>query len=204
MEPQTFEASPQEFVFATNNKNKIEEVQAAIGDQLILKGLKESGLTDQLPETHDTLKANALEKASYVHKKLGVDCFAEDTGLEVDALDGEPGVYSARYAGEEKDDEANIALLLKKLQNIPQRTARFRTIIALIFREEWQIFEGTMEGEILNAKQGKGGFGYDPVFRPGGYKDSLAEMDLTSKNSISHRGQAVEQLVDFLTDYNDE
>lgn len=198
MEPQTFEASPQELVFATNNENKIKEVQAAIGDQFILRGLKESGLTEELPETHNTLQANAMEKASYVHEKLGVDCFAEDTGLEVDALDGEPGVYSARYAGEEKDDEANIALLLNKLEGITQRTARFRTIIALIFHGKWQTFEGTMEGEILYAKKGKGGFGYDPVFQPNGYNDSLAEMDLARKNSISHRGRAVAQLVDFL------
>lgn len=198
MEPQTFEASPQEIVFATNNENKIKEVQAAIGDQFILKGLEKSGLTEELPETHNTLQANAMEKASYVHEKLGVDCFAEDTGLEVDALDGEPGVYSARYAGEEKDDEANIALLLNKLEGITQRTARFRTIIALIFHGKWQTFEGTMEGEILYAKKGKGGFGYDPVFQPNGYNDSLAEMDLARKNSISHRGRAVAQLVDFL------
>lgn len=204
MAPQTFESSPQELVFATNNENKIKEVQAAIGDQFILKGLQESGLYDDLPETHKTLEANAMEKASYVYQRLGADCFAEDTGLEVDALHGEPGVYSARYAGPQKDDEANIALLLNKLEGVTQRTARFRTIIALIFNGEWQTFEGTMEGEILYAKKGKGGFGYDPVFQPKGYSVSIAELDLTTKNTISHRGQAVDQLVRFLTEYGEE
>lgn len=204
MAPQTFESSPQELVFATNNENKIKEVQAAIGDQFILKGLQESGLYDDLPETHETLEANAMEKASYVYQRLGADCFAEDTGLEVDALHGEPGVYSARYAGPQKDDEANIALLLNKLEGVTQRTARFRTIIALIFNGEWQTFEGTMEGEIRYAKKGKGGFGYDPVFQPKGYSVSIAELDLTTKNTISHRGQAVDQLVRFLTEYGEE
>ena len=185
--------------FATNNPKKIEEVKAALGDSFEIVSLKEIGCLDELPETGDTLEHNAFQKAKYVKEHFGVDCFADDTGLEVDALEGEPGVYSGRYAGEPRSDERNIDLLLKNLENTTLRTARFKTVIALLLGEEEYKFEGVAEGEILRSRTGAGGFGYDPVFLPKGYSRSFAEMNLTEKNKISHRGKAVSELISFLS-----
>ncbi|MFC5626531.1 non-canonical purine NTP diphosphatase [Algoriphagus winogradskyi] len=185
--------------FATNNPKKIEEVKAALGDSFEIVSLKDIGCLDELPETGDTLEHNAFQKAKYVKEHFGVDCFADDTGLEVDALEGEPGVYSGRYAGEPRSDERNIDLLLKKLENTSLRTARFKTVIALLLGEEEYKFEGVAEGEILRSRTGAGGFGYDPVFLPTGYPRSFAEMNLSEKNAISHRGKAVAELISFLS-----
>lgn len=185
--------------FATNNPKKIEEVKAALGDSFEIVSLKDIGCLDELPETGDTLEHNAFQKAKYVKEHFGVDCFADDTGLEVDALEGKPGVYSGRYAGEPRSDERNIDLLLKNLENTSLRNARFKTIIALLLGNEEYKFEGVAEGEILRARTGAGGFGYDPVFLPKGHSRSFAEMNLSEKNEISHRGKAVSQLISFLS-----
>ena len=185
--------------FATNNPKKIEEVKAALGDRFEIVSLKDIGCLEELPETGDTLEHNAFQKAKYVKEHYGVDCFADDTGLEVDALEGEPGVYSGRYAGEPRSDERNIDLLLKNLGETSLRTARFKTVIALLLGEEEYKFEGIAEGEILRERTGEGGFGYDPVFLPKGYSKSFAELSLAEKNQISHRGKAVSELITFLS-----
>jgi XTP/dITP diphosphohydrolase len=186
--------------FATNNSKKIEEVKAALGSDFEIVSLKEIGCHEELPETGDTLEHNAFQKARYVKENYGVDCFADDTGLEVDALGGAPGVYSGRFAGEPRSDERNISLLLEKLVEKTDRRARFRTVIALILDGEEHSFEGAAEGEILDEKVGKGGFGYDPIFRPSGFDRTFAELTLTEKNQISHRGKAVKALISFLHD----
>ncbi|GMQ25800.1 non-canonical purine NTP diphosphatase [Algoriphagus sp. oki45] len=185
--------------FATNNKKKIEEVKAALGPKYTLVSLEEIGCNEELPETGDTLDANAFQKARYVKEHYGVDCFADDTGLEVEALHGAPGVYSGRFAGEPRGDERNIGLLLEKMSNHSNRKARFRTVIALILGEKEYAFEGVAEGEILDKKVGYGGFGYDPVFRPVGFEKTFAELTLEEKNQISHRGKAVKSLIEFLS-----
>ncbi len=185
--------------FATNNPKKIEEVKAALGDSFEILSLKNIGCSDELPETGDTLEHNAFQKAKYVKEHFGVDCFADDTGLEVDALQGAPGVYSGRYAGEPRSDERNIDLLLKNLENTSLRTARFKTVIALLYGEDEYKFEGIAEGEILQERTGNGGFGYDPVFVPKGHTQSFAELTLAEKNAISHRGKAVSELIAFLS-----
>ena len=184
--------------FATNNSKKIEEVKAALGPQIELVSLEEIGCREELPETGDTLEHNAFQKAQYVKDHFGVDCFADDTGLEVDALEGEPGVYSGRYAGEPRSDERNIDLLLKNLGESSIRTARFKTVIALLIGEDKYKFEGIAEGEILKERTGNGGFGYDPIFLPKGYSKSFAQLSLDEKNEISHRGKAVRALIEFL------
>jgi XTP/dITP diphosphohydrolase len=185
--------------FATNNPKKIEEVKAALGDSFVIVSLKDIGCHEELPETGDTLEHNAFQKAKYVKEHFGVDCFADDTGLEVDALEGEPGVYSGRYAGEPRSDERNIDLLIKNLDKTAMRSARFKTVIALLLGNEEYKFEGVAEGEILKERRGNGGFGYDPIFLPKGYSKSFAELSLTEKNKISHRGQAVSELISFLS-----
>ncbi len=185
-------------VFATGNPNKVKEVNEVLPETLSIIGLKEIGCREDLPETSPTLEGNALQKARYVFDNFGKDCFSEDTGLEVDALDGAPGVYTARYAGEACNADDNIDLLLKKLQGASNRKARFRTVIALIIKGESFLFEGIAEGEIAPERKGAGGFGYDPVFIPAGYQDSFAEMPSAEKNKISHRGKAVQKLVAFL------
>jgi XTP/dITP diphosphohydrolase len=185
--------------FATNNKKKIEEVKAALGADIEILSLQEIGCDVELPETGDTLEHNAFQKAQYVKDHYGVDCFADDTGLEVDALEGEPGVYSGRYAGEPRSDERNIDLLLKNLENTSLRTARFKTVIALLIGEEKYKFEGIAEGNILKERIGSGGFGYDPIFRPNGFSKTFAELSLPEKNEISHRGKAVRALINFLS-----
>lgn len=184
--------------FATNNKNKIREVKAALGKEIEILSLEEIGCKEELPETGDTLEHNAFQKAQYVKEHFNVECFADDTGLEVDALEGEPGVYSGRYAGEPRSDERNIDLLLKNLENSSIRKARFKTVIALLIGDDKYKFEGVAEGEILKERTGTGGFGYDPIFRPTGFSKSFAELSLEKKNEISHRGKAVRALIDFL------
>ncbi len=184
--------------FATNNKKKIEEVKAALGPEIEILSLQEIGCNEELPETGDTLEHNAFQKAQFVKDHYGVDCFADDTGLEADALEGEPGVYSGRYAGEPRSDERNMDLLLKNLENSSLRTARFKTVIALLIGDEKYKFEGVVEGEILKERIGSGGFGYDPVFQPNGFSKSFAEFSISEKNKISHRGKAVNSLVNFL------
>lgn len=187
-----------EYIIATNNKHKVEEIQKALGDKIKLVTLKELGCKEEIPETADTLKGNAKQKAEYIYNKFGKDCFADDTGLEVEALDGRPGVYSARYAGEGCNFDDNIDKLLEEMEGKTNRKACFKTVICLIENKEEFYFEGKCEGSILTERYGKGGFGYDPVFVPKGYGESFAEMSLEEKNKISHRGLAVKKLVKHL------
>lgn len=185
-------------VFATNNKHKLEELQAILGDQFTLLSLTDIECFDEIPEEQPTLEGNARQKAYYIYDKFGMNCFADDTGLEIKALNGEPGVYSARYAGEDKNSEANMKKVLEKLTKINEREARFRTVISLVIDGEEKQFEGIVNGEILTEKRGDSGFGYDPIFKPEGLDQSFAEMGLEDKNKISHRGRAVQKLVDYL------
>lgn len=187
-------------IFATNNAHKLGEVQALLGDAFTLVTLRECGITEDIPETADTLEGNALQKARYVYEKTGLDCFADDTGLEVDALGGAPGVHSARYATDGHDFAANNSLLLKNLEGITDRTARFRTVIALILDGVEYTFEGRVDGTIATAESGSEGFGYDPLFVPSGEIITFAQMSAEAKNAISHRGRAVAKLVNFLKD----
>ena len=185
-------------VFATNNKHKLEEVRAILGNRIDVLSLNEIDCHDDIPETADTLEGNALIKARYIHEKFGVDCFADDTGLEVEALGGEPGVYSARYAGEECNPEDNMHKLLQNLTGKNNRNAQFRTVIALIINGEEKLFNGIVKGTISNEKMGDAGFGYDPIFIPEGYSESFAQMTSDMKNSISHRYRATEELSNYL------
>ena len=193
-----------ELVMATNNAHKLEEVRQILGNEFLVKGLAEIGCHEDIPETSDTLEGNALQKARYVHDHYGVDCFADDTGLEVTALEGAPGVYTARFGamngyGESHDADANIQCLLDKLEEAEDRSARFRTVVALVKNGEEHLFEGIVEGEILTQKVGEGGFGYDPVFAPiEGNGLAFAQMPAEEKNAISHRGRAITKLVEFL------
>lgn len=185
-------------VFATNNLHKLEEVRDILGGSFRIASLKEIGCTDDIPETADTLEGNALQKARYVKDKFGYDCFADDTGLEVEALGGAPGVFSARYAGPGHDSEANMRKLLKELEGKMNRQAQFRTVIALLLEGREYTFEGIVRGAILTERRGTAGFGYDPVFVPEGYAETFAEMGSEEKNRISHRARAVQKLADFL------
>lgn len=185
-------------VFATNNRHKLEEVRAIVGDRVEVLSLNDIDCHDDIPETADTLQGNALIKARYIYDKFGVDCFADDTGLEVDALGGEPGVYSARYAGEECCSEANMQKLLHNLTGKIDRNAQFRTVIALIINGEEKLFNGIVKGTIAEEKMGDSGFGYDPIFIPEGFSESFAQMSSEQKNSISHRYRATKQLSDYL------
>lgn len=185
-------------VFATNNRHKLDEVRAIVGDRVEVLSLNDIGCHDDIPETADTLQGNALIKARYIHEKFGVDCFADDTGLEVEALDGAPGVYSARYAGEECDSEANMQKLLQNLTGKSNRNAQFRTVIALIIKGEEKLFNGIVKGTITEEKRGDSGFGYDPVFVPEGFSESFAQMSGDMKNSISHRYRATRELSNYL------
>lgn len=190
-----------EYIIATNNKHKVEEISQALGDTIKLVTLRELGCREEIPETSDTLKGNAQQKAQYIYNKFGKDCFADDTGLEVDALDGRPGVYSARYAGEGCSFDDNVDKLLEEMDGKTNRKARFRTVICLIEDGKEYFFEGKCEGAILTERYGRGGFGYDPIFIPNGYGESFAEMSLEDKNEISHRGLAVKKLVKHLLNY---
>ncbi len=188
----------QTLVFATNNPHKAREVEQILGEGFQVKTLRDIGCLEEIEETESTLEGNALLKARYVKERYGFDCFSEDTGLEVEALDGAPGVHTARYAGEEKNPEANIALLLKNLGDRQNRHARFRTVIALVMNGREVLLEGICEGGIAHSKQGAGGFGYDPVFIPEGYDRTFAELGDDVKNRISHRAKATEKLVAYL------
>jgi XTP/dITP diphosphohydrolase len=184
--------------FATNNKHKLQEVKYAVGDRFIIQSLEELSIFEELPETHTTLEGNALQKAHYLFDKLHIPCFADDSGLEVDALNGAPGVYSARYAGLQKNSDDNINLLLKNLEGVSNRAARFRTVIALVGMGDDQLFEGLIEGEILHERRGTNGFGYDPVFKPLKSPHTFAQMSMEEKNQLSHRSIAVQKLVAYL------
>ena len=187
-----------ELIFATNNQHKITEIQSLISDKIVLESLMDIGCTEDIPETADTLEGNALLKARFVFDNYGKNCFADDTGLEIEALDGRPGAYSARYATDGHNFEANINKVLIELSGLRNRKARFRTVIALILNGTVHYFEGIVNGEIISERRGSKGFGYDPVFLPDGYKLTFAEMPLIEKNKISHRARAVSKLVDFL------
>ena len=197
------DSSSMKIVFATNNAHKLQEVRQILGDRFEVVGLADIGCHEDIPETAETLEGNALQKARYVREHYGLDCFADDTGLEVRALDGAPGVHTARYAelfgtGETHDSNANMNLLLHNLENKSDRHARFRTVFALLYQGEEHLFEGIVEGEILHERHGSEGFGYDPVFEPEGRGISFAEMTAEDKNAISHRGRATRKLVEFL------
>ena len=185
-------------VFATNNQHKLQELQAMLGNHFELLSLTEIGCDEDIPEEQPTLEGNARQKAFYIYQKYGLPCFADDTGLEIEALNGEPGVFSARYAGEEKSSEANMDKVLDKMSKINHRDARFRTVISLVINNREIQFEGIVNGKILHQKRGSSGFGYDPIFQPSGQEFSFAEMSLSEKNKISHRGQAVSKLIDYL------
>jgi len=185
-------------VFASNNKNKIREVQSMLADSITILSLEDIGCFEDIPETADTIEGNAILKANYVTENYGYDCFADDSGLEVDALNGAPGVHSARYAGEQKNDRDNIVKLLAALENVANRKANFKTVIALNLNGEQHLFTGIADGEIIFEPKGTQGFGYDPVFRPVGFDATFAEISLDEKSLISHRGKAVWQLIYFL------
>jgi len=187
-----------ELVFATNNAHKLSEVRAIAGTRFSIISLDDLGCFDEIPETGETLRENALQKAQYIHDKFSCNCFADDTGLEIEALGGNPGVYSARYAGEHCSFKDNIHKVLSELMGVENRKACFKTVIALILHEKLYFFEGIIEGEILETERGTNGFGYDPVFKPFDNKQSFAEMSEKEKNSISHRALATKQLNDFL------
>jgi len=188
-----------ELVFATNNLHKLQEIQHLLGDSIELLSLNDIGCTDEIPENQATLEGNAAEKSFYIFNKYGFNCFADDTGLEIEALNGEPGVYSARYAGEARSADQNMDLVLSKMAKIKNRKARFRTVISLVIDGAEIQFEGTVDGNILEEKRGSTGFGYDPIFQPDESKHSFAEMSMTEKNKISHRGRAVLKLVEYLS-----
>lgn len=185
-------------VFATNNAHKLNEISAILGEKVELLSLKDIHCDVDIPETADTLEGNAMLKAGYIYEHYGLDCFADDTGLEVEALNGAPGVYSARYAGEAHNSEANMQKLLQEMQGFTNRKAQFRTAICLILDGKKHLFEGIVKGEIIKEKRGGSGFGYDPVFMPEGYTHTFAELGNETKNKISHRALAVEKLCRFL------
>jgi XTP/dITP diphosphohydrolase len=185
-------------VFATNNAHKLDEVRQVVGEKIEIVSLRECGIVEDIPENELTLEGNALAKARFIYERTGFNCFADDTGLEVDALGGEPGVRSARYATDGHDDEANKRLLLERLQGVENRAAQFRTAVALILGGKEYLFEGIVRGEIALEQHGEGGFGYDPLFVPEGYDRTFAQMSSEEKNAISHRGRAVRKLAEFL------
>ncbi len=194
---------PKQIVFATNNAHKLAELRRMLGGRIEILSLDDIGCHDDIPETADTLRGNAVQKAQWVKERYGYDCFADDTGLEVDALGGEPGVFSARYAGPGHDSEANMAKLLREMKDKTNRTARFVTEIALILNGKTEHFTGTVEGNILTSPRGTEGFGYDPVFEPENCGLSFAQMDADAKNAVSHRGRAVQKLVKYLIETED-
>lgn len=184
--------------FATNNQHKLHEISQLLGDSIELLSLNDSGCNEDIPENQDTLEGNASEKSFFIFNRYGINCFADDTGLEIEALNGEPGVYSARYAGEDRNPGNNMDLVLAKLDKIKNRKARFRTVISLVINGHEIQFEGIVNGSILEERRGKAGFGYDPIFQPDESQFSFAEMPLDEKNKISHRGRAVQKLVEYL------
>jgi XTP/dITP diphosphohydrolase len=190
-----------QLIFATNNKNKVEEINSAIGNKIEIVSLKDAGINIDIPEPHETLSENASEKSKTIHQLTGKNCFSEDTGLEIDALNGEPGVKSARYAGDEKMFEKNIEKVLSKLTGINNRKANFRTVISLILDKQEYFFEGICNGEIITKQQGENGFGYDSIFKPDGSNKTFAEMTLEEKNIFSHRKKAADKLIIFLQEF---
>lgn len=188
----------QELLFATHNTNKALEIQNILGDRFSIRTLSDLGFHEEIPETENTLEGNALLKSRFLHDKLHCNVFSDDTGLEVTALNNEPGVFSARYAGEQKDNQANMDLLLENLKMHKDRSARFRTVISLFWDNRSYFFEGIVNGVIIDQKRGNGGFGYDPIFKPNGYDQTFAEMSAEQKNTISHRGRAIQKMIDFL------
>lgn len=187
-----------QLVFASNNLNKIKEIQSILNGSIQLLSLEEIGCHEEIPETADTIEGNAILKANYVTEKYGYDCFADDTGLEVKAINGEPGVYSARYAGEQRNSDDNMNKLLSKLSDKEDRSAQFKTVIALNIKGQQHLFTGIAKGNIVLEKTGNHGFGYDPIFKPENYDETFAEIPSEVKNKISHRAKATEQLIDFL------
>ena len=187
-----------QLVFASNNKNKIFELQSMLPDTITILSLESIGCFEDIPETSDTIEGNAILKANYVTEKFGYDCFADDTGLEIDALNGAPGVYSARYAGEQRNADDNMNKVLENLSDTNNRKAQFKTVIALNIKGKQHLFTGIASGEITLEKIGNQGFGYDPIFRPLHYQETFAQLSLDIKNKISHRGKATQQLIDFL------
>lgn len=185
-------------VFASNNKNKIAEIQSMLPESIQILSLEDINCLEDIPETADTIEGNAILKADYVTQKYGYDCFADDTGLEVQALNGEPGVYSARYAGEQKNADDNMNKLLNALENNENRSAQFKTVITLNLEGKQYLFTGIVKGNITSEKLGTNGFGYDPIFQPENYDETFAQLPLDTKNTIGHRGKAVKQLIDFL------
>ena len=190
-----------QIVAATNNQHKLSEIRPLLEPDFRILSLTDIGCHEELPETGNTLEANSLQKAKYIYEHFRLPCFADDTGLEVEALNGAPGVYSARYAGEQRNSEDNISLLLKNLSGKESRKAQFRTVITLLGLEGIQLFEGIVHGIIIETQKGTGGFGYDPIFQPGGTSKTMAELTLAEKNAISHRGKAVKKLVAYLNHY---
>ena len=191
-------------VFATNNKHKLEEVSHILKDKIEILSLKDINCDVDIPETANTLEGNALLKAQYIHENYGLNCFADDTGLEIEALNNEPGVYSARYAGLHKSSEANMLKVLKNLEGIENRKAQFRTAVSLIIDNKQYLFEGIIKGNIIKEKRGNSGFGYDPIFVPEGYEQTFAELGNEIKNKISHRALAINKLCNFLNEYDYE
>ena len=187
-----------QLVFASNNKNKIAEIQALVPNSIEILSLKDIGCLEDIPETADTIEGNALLKANYVFEKYGYNCFADDSGLEIDSLNGAPGVFSARFAGEQKNDSDNIQKVLTELQSVENRDAQFKTVIALNLNQRQKLFTGIIKGTITTYPKGDNGFGYDPIFQPNNYKITFAEMNQKEKSAISHRGQAVAQLLTYL------
>ena len=185
-------------VFASNNKNKIQEIQSMLPEKIQIISLESIGCFEEIPETANTIEGNAIMKANYISQKYGFDCFADDTGLEVDSLNGQPGVYSARFAGEQRNADDNMNKLLIDLTDQSNRNAHFKTVIALNFKGKQYLFTGIASGEIILEKMGSGGFGYDPIFKPSGYENTFAELSLEIKNEISHRGKATKLLFEFL------
>lgn len=193
-----------ELIFATNNRNKAEEIQQMLPDIIQVLTLKDVGIEQDIPERQSTLEGNASEKARFIYERYGRDCFADDTGLEVDALGGAPGVYSARYAGADKDPQANMDKVLELLKDEDNRRARFRTVISMILQGEEMFFEGVVEGRLLREKRGDAGFGYDPIFLPEGSSHTFAQMSMEEKNFISHRSRAIMKLANYLRQYSQQ
>ena len=191
-------SSIKQLIFATNNNHKLTELSAAVNKSFVLKSLSDIGFNEDIPEPFDTLEDNALAKVRYLHERYRINCFADDTGLEIEALNGAPGVVSARFAGDQKDSEANMQKVLDLLQGIDNRKARFRTVIALNYDNKEYLFEGVVNGKIIKERTGDMGFGYDPIFVPDGFDTTFAQMDIDVKNQISHRGIATAKLIEFL------
>ncbi|MCG8697142.1 MAG: RdgB/HAM1 family non-canonical purine NTP pyrophosphatase [Bacteroidales bacterium] len=191
-----------ELLFATNNAHKLEEIQKMVPAGYLVKGLKEKGINEEIPEPYQTIEENAVAKAKYIFEKYNLTCFADDTGLEVEALDGAPGVYSARYAGDQCSAEDNIEKLLHELEGAENRKACFRTVIAYYAQGKTELFEGKVNGTITQSREGIKGFGYDPIFKPDNYTETFAEMELTEKNKISHRSRSLAKFIEFLKSSN--